>query len=119
MGGRLGHVIETADGPVTTVGLEQRVESLIGVDGAAVVGVGPPGVQQIVVVVRGTAPPRRARLAGLELQDRVRAAVAHPVAAVFEVATLPVDRRHNSKVDRARLAAWAAAALAGGRIANP
>ncbi len=50
----------------------------------------------------------------------VRAAVAAVtdthVAAVFVVPALPVDRRHNSKIDRAAVADWAAAALAGGRI---
>jgi hypothetical protein len=45
--------------------------------------------------------------------------VNEPVVAVFEVAALPVDRRHNSKVDRTRLADWAGDALAGGRISAP
>ena len=41
--GRLVHVITTADGVVTPVGVEQRVEALDGVAAAAVVGVGPAG----------------------------------------------------------------------------
>ena len=49
--GRLVHVITTADGPVTPVGVEQRVEAVDGVASAAVVGVGPAGTQQVVVVV--------------------------------------------------------------------
>ncbi len=49
--GRLVHVITTADGPVTPVGIEQRVESLAEVPLAAVVGVGPAGTQQVVIVI--------------------------------------------------------------------
>ena len=119
VGGRTGHVITTGTGPVTPVRLEQQTESLTGVESAAAVGVGPPGVQQLVIVVQPTSPPSSARLADLDLHDRVRAAVGEPVAAVLEVAALPVDRRHNSKIDRARLADWASKLLAGGRITAP
>ena len=65
MEGRLVHVVDTADGPVTPVGIEQRVEAIDGVASAAVVGVGPAGTQQVVVVVvaepgtRPGAPGRR------------------------------------------------------------
>ncbi len=111
--------ITTVDGVITPVRLEQQVEAVDGVDLAAVVGVGPSGTQQIVVVVRPTVPIRSARLADLATHDVVRAAVAEPVAAVFEVPALPVDRRHNSKIDRTRLSIWATDALAGGRVANP
>src|SRR3712207_1755905 len=40
--GRLQHVITSAAGAVTPVGIEQRVERLDGVSAAAAVGVGPP-----------------------------------------------------------------------------
>ena len=49
--GRLVHVVVTADGPVTPVGVEQRIESLDQVAAAAVAGVGPVGTQQVVAVV--------------------------------------------------------------------
>ena len=35
------------------------------------------------------------------------------------VPELPTDIRHNSKIDRARLADWATRSLAGGRIRKP
>jgi hypothetical protein len=41
------------------------------------------------------------------------------VAAVLVVRRLPVDIRHNSKVDRARLARWATRVLAGERVGAP
>jgi hypothetical protein len=53
------------------------------------------------------------------LADAVRAAVSVPVAAVLAVPGLPVDIRHNSKIDRARVAAWAERVLAGGRAGRP
>ena len=55
--------------------------------------------------------------------DRIRAAVTEAtgldVAACLEVASLPVDRRHNSKIDRTHLADWATGVLEGGSVRNP
>ena len=115
IGGRLGNVISTADGVVAPVELEQAIESIDGVALAAVVGVGPRGNQQVVAAIEPDVPPRSARLATLDMADRSRAATGQAIAAVFEVPELPVDRRHNSKIDRARVAAWCSSALAGGR----
>jgi acyl-coenzyme A synthetase/AMP-(fatty) acid ligase/pimeloyl-ACP methyl ester carboxylesterase len=116
--GRLVHVVTTAEGPVTPVGIEQRVETLTEVGAAAVVGVGPPGTQQVVVVVVPSAGHRRrpgGRLADPGLSRSVRAAAGGPVAAVLTLAALPVDIRHASKVDRARVARWSERLLAGKR----
>ena len=114
--GRLVHVIVGAAGPITPVAIEHAVQSLDAVDLAAAVGVGPAGTQQVVVVVAPAVRPRRPALASQALADEVRAAVAVDIAAVFVVPALPVDKRHNSKIDRTRIAEWAAAILAGGRI---
>lgn len=117
IGGRIGHVITTAGGVVTPVRYEQRIESLDGVRAAAVVGVGPPGVQQLVAIVETDA--KRPRLSDLALTDAVRSVADDHVVAVLEVAAIPVDRRHNSKIDRSRLRAWAEQVLAGGRMGTP
>ncbi|MBN6829322.1 hypothetical protein [Micrococcus luteus] len=37
-----------------------------------------------------------------------------PVAAVLVADEIPTDIRHNSKIDRARVADWAESVLAGG-----
>jgi olefin beta-lactone synthetase len=120
--GRLGHVITTASGPVTPVGIEQRVEALPGVAAAAAVGVGPPGAQVVVLVVvpsgggpAGRRTGERLRLADPELADAVRAVAGVDVAAVLVAARLPVDVRHQSKVDRGEVARRAARFLAGAR----
>ena len=111
--GRSVHVI-TADGAaVTPVPVEVAVEQLDGIARVAAVGVGPTGCQQLVVVVEDEAAGDG--IAAADLAARVRAAVSHPVAAVLTVGALPVDIRHNTKIDRAAVARWAGAVLTGGR----
>ena len=116
--GRLVHVITGPDGPITPVGVEQRVETLPGVRAAAAVGVGPGGTQQVIVIV---VPEARSRgpLAAPDLAAEVRSVARVPVAAVLTVDALPVDIRHASKVDRLRLARWAERVLGGGRVGRP
>jgi acyl-coenzyme A synthetase/AMP-(fatty) acid ligase/pimeloyl-ACP methyl ester carboxylesterase len=127
--GRLQHVITTASGAVTPVGIEQRVERIEGVSAAAVVGVGPAGAQVVVAVVvaagrRPSRPGRRLRpggrgpwlrLAGADLADAVRAGAGADIAAVLLARELPVDVRHQSKVDRSEVARRAGRLLAGAR----
>ncbi len=115
--GRLPHVITTADGPVTPVGIEQDVETVAAVERAAAVGVGPVGGQVVVAVVEAGA--RRPGLASPDLTDQVRAATAQRLAAVLVVPTLPTDIRHNSKIDRSRVARWAERVLAGEKPTAP
>jgi olefin beta-lactone synthetase len=113
--GRVVHLITTVDGPVTPVPLEIAAETVTGVRRAAAVGVGPPGVQQVVIVLEtgtdGEAPA--------ELRRLVRAATAgllpdgRQVAAVWTVGSLPVDIRHNAKIDRAEVAASMTRILSG------
>lgn len=115
--GRTVHVVTTADGPVTPVGIEQRVQTGLGdfsaggIDAtrAAVVGVGPAGTQQVVVVVTGTGGP----LAPPDLAAAARACAGRDIAAVLVRKSLPVDIRHNSKIDRVAVAHWAAELLSG------
>jgi acyl-CoA synthetase (AMP-forming)/AMP-acid ligase II len=117
--GRLAHVITTASGVRTPVGLEQRVETLSEVARAAAVGVGPEGTQALVIVVETVGGGAGAGLASPSLVDAVRSVVDSAVAAVLGVAALPPDIRHNSKIDRARVARFAARVLAGGPIGSP
>ena len=119
--GRLVHVLSTAQGPLTPVGVEQRVETLPEVVSAAVVGVGPAGTQQVVaVVVPREGAVRRHPLADAQLAADVRRVAGFDVAAVLAVPKLPVDIRHNSKIDRVAVSAWASRVLTGvrpGRLA--
>ncbi len=109
--GRMAHVVDTAGGPVTPVPLEVSV-ALATELRCAIAGVGPPGCRQVVVVVEREG---KAGLAGTDVDRSVREALTpQAVAAVLTVPKLPVDRRHNSKIDRTRLGRWAEAVLAGG-----
>ena len=117
--GRLAHVITAADGPITPVGAEQRIEAQAPVTGAALVGVGPQGTQQPLAVVMTAAPAASADWRTSELARAVRAAAERPLAAVLTVESLPVDIRHASKIDRSRLARWAGGVLSGARVGRP
>nr|WP_313817810.1 alpha/beta fold hydrolase [Citricoccus sp.] len=122
--GRLQHVALTASGPVAPGGPEARIDALDGVSRSAVVGVGPRGTQAVVAVVEA-APVGRTRrpgpgLAPGALTAAVRAAAAPvPVAAVLVTDRVPVDIRHNSKIDRTRIAHWAERVLSGGKVGAP
>jgi acyl-CoA synthetase (AMP-forming)/AMP-acid ligase II/pimeloyl-ACP methyl ester carboxylesterase len=114
--GRLAHVLVTADGVRTPVGLEQRAQGVAGVVAAAVVGVGPRGAQQVVVVLQPEVFSHGPVVAEPDVAAAVRAALAGTdVAAVLVVEQLPTDVRHNSKIDRSRVAAWAERVLSGER----
>jgi acyl-CoA synthetase (AMP-forming)/AMP-acid ligase II len=115
--GRSVHVVHAVDGPITPVPVEVDVERLDGVDRVAAVGVGPVGIQQLVVVVeRGDADDG---LADEALSAKVRHSTEHRVAAVLTVQSLPVDIRHNTKIDRTAVAAWASRVLSGDRAKRP
>jgi len=115
--GRLVHVIVTAAGPVTPVGLELRVEQIPAVTRAAAVGVGPRGAQQVVIVCE--VPGGQTGLAPNGLREAVRTVLDLEIPAVLLVQALPVDIRHNSKIDRLRVGRWAQRVLAGGRVGTP
>ena len=114
--GRMAHLITTPGAPVTPIAIEHAAETVPGVRQAAAVGVGPAGNQQVIVVIAPVESIRRADLADHDLADQVRAAVAVDVAAVLVVPELPTDKRHNSKIERTRIARWAGGVLAGGRF---
>ena len=122
VGGRLGHVITPPPGPIAPVRHEQLLEQLADVRAAAVVGVGPPGNQVVVAVVE-TSANQPAGGATLDLLDRARAhlldaGITIDLAAVLTLTSLPVDRRHNSKIDRSAVATWANRTLAGDKLAE-
>ena len=123
IGGRTGHVIRTATGPVAPTPIERAVDMLDGIRRSAAVGVGPAGAQVVVVIAETSDVGRRPRQSSLDRIDRIRAAVTEAtgldVAACLEVASLPVDRRHNSKIDRTHLADWVTGVLEGGSVRNP
>ncbi|WP_137826520.1 alpha/beta fold hydrolase [Brevibacterium sp. 2SA] len=115
--GRLQHVVTTPRGPVGPGGLEALIDTDPEVSRSAVVGVGPDGTQALVAVLDAEGTPLSPGLAPLDLSARLRARVAEvdgqDLAAVLVAPTFPTDIRHNSKIDRSRLAAWADRVLTG------
>ncbi|MFK7993331.1 MAG: alpha/beta fold hydrolase [Granulosicoccus sp.] len=118
VGGRLGHLIVTSSGPLAPVSGEQLIEAIDEIAMAALVGVGPSGTQAIVAVLQMKNDKYPPGGAPLSLIDKVRNRVSHDIdiAAVLVARRLPVDQRHNSKVDRTAIAGWAASVLAGDKV---
>ena len=101
--GRVVHMIHTAQGSITPVPLETVCEKIFGVKRAAAVGIGDKGVQQLVMVLE--TDQAKEDPAPDQLAAQVREALAGlDVVAIWETKKLPVDIRHNSKIDRTALA---------------
>ena len=101
--GRVVHMIHTADGSMTPVPIEVACEKISGVKRAAAVGIGDKGVQQLVMVLE--TDQAKEDPAPDQLAAQVREALAGlDVVAIWETKKLPVDIRHNSKIDRTALA---------------
>ena len=116
--GRTYHVVTPPTGALGPGGPEDDIQQLAEVRRVAIVGVGPVGTQAVVAVVEPSDTSLKPGLAPTELTNAVRAATDVDIAAVLITDTVPVDIRHNSKIDRPALAQWAAHVLAGGKVAK-
>lgn len=115
--GRKSDIVQTAAGPLYSVCCEAIFDEHPEVYRSALVGVGPPPRQRPVIVVE----PEEGRFpASNAAEDRLRAellslAQAHPETAAIRTVlfhpSLPVDTRHNVKINREALAVWAAERL--------
>ncbi|MBM6621201.1 alpha/beta fold hydrolase [Micrococcaceae bacterium RIT802] len=121
--GRLGHLITTPLGVRTPVAAELAAEAVAGIRRAAVVGVGPAGTQAVVVIVETDSKSRRAGLLDAATTQIVRSSVLErtgiQVSAVLTIPDMPTDIRHNSKIDRSALSAWAGKLLSGRKSGRP
>jgi acyl-CoA synthetase (AMP-forming)/AMP-acid ligase II len=104
--GRKSQRVTTPAGMLSTSPLEEQVNQHPGVRRAALVGLGPPGRQHPVVCVQLEPGQRPSPALTAELL-RLLADVAAPVPLtdVRYLGDLPVDIRHNAKIDRPALAA--------------
>ncbi|MBO0654533.1 AMP-binding protein [Streptomyces triculaminicus] len=111
--GRLAHRVQAVGRELLTERVEPVLEGVPGVRRAALVGVATAGERRPVVVVeQERSGPGRA-----EVRRGVREALAGgaggvpaDVPVLFHH-SLPVDHRHGAKIDRDRLARWAAPRL--------
>jgi acyl-coenzyme A synthetase/AMP-(fatty) acid ligase/pimeloyl-ACP methyl ester carboxylesterase len=106
--GRVAHVIRTETSVLTPVPIEQSVEAAMPGITAAAVGVAAGRHQALVVVI---CDGKTEGAADVHTEAQVRG-VAPDVVAVLFKKELPVDRRHNSKIDRTALGMWATKQLA-------
>ena len=105
--GRIAHVINTGDSVLTPVPIEQAIEELLPGVSAAAVGVPVNKYEALVIVL---CDGETTGAADVAIERKVREVVPGVVAVLFKK-KLPVDRRHNSKIDRTALGEWAAELL--------
>lgn len=112
--GRRAHIVWSAAGPMYSVCCEAIFNAHSQVYRTALVGCGPRGRQVPVVVVEpeeGAWPqdPAAVRQFESELQERAASSdLTRNIGRFLFLRALPVDTRHNVKINREQLAVWAA-----------
>lgn len=114
--GRKAHRVSTAAGPLFTIPCEAIFNAHSRVYRTALVGVGTPGQQTPVLCVELEPGDDRRDLPGLR-RELLALGEKHPHTRAIQTilvhpSTFPVDVRHNAKIGRELLAAWAASTLA-------
>ncbi|TWU17813.1 fatty acid CoA ligase family protein [Bythopirellula polymerisocia] len=111
--GRKNHRIETADGTIFSVPCEEIFNTIPTVARAAVVGIGPAGDQSPVAILE-LFPSRGKKVtwSSSDCKEAKELAKRFPQTTTIENflhyhQKLPVDVRHNSKINREQLAEWA------------
>jgi acyl-coenzyme A synthetase/AMP-(fatty) acid ligase len=107
--GRKAHVVHTADGPLHSVPCEEVFNLHPAVRRSALTGTGPVGRQTPVLVVQ--LEPGQTPSEGLTGELRALGAGDPRTAGIVRIlyrTQMPVDIRHNSKIDRPALGRWAA-----------
>ncbi|MBN1396373.1 MAG: AMP-binding protein [Pirellulales bacterium] len=111
--GRVAHRVLASDGPMYPVCCEAIFNRHPKIRRSALVGVGPPGRQRPVVVLEPHAALRpKGKASKAELLNEIRRlGAANPLTEGIDDfllhAVFPVDIRHNAKIFREKLAAWA------------
>ncbi len=111
--GRKAHIVHAAAGPMYSVCCEAIFDQHPDVYRSALVGFGPPGTQEPIIVIEPE-PSRFPESAAAQEQFRRSllqlGQASHLTAAIktiFFHRSFPVDTRHNVKIHRETLAAWA------------
>lgn len=114
--GRKSHRVETSDDLLLPVPCEAIFNGHPAVARSALVGVGQPGQQRPVIVIElksGQIPSGEEKETLLRELDTLR--LAHPhtqdIHTILFHKSLPVDVRHNVKIQREKLAVWTAKQL--------
>jgi acyl-coenzyme A synthetase/AMP-(fatty) acid ligase len=122
--GRKAHRVETSAGSLFTEPVEAIINTHPAVRRSALVGVGERGAQVPVIVVEPSTPFVEEHALDFEInpylelaEELLALAASNPMSASIKrlvfYPLLPVDVRHNAKINRELLAAWATKQLAG------
>jgi acyl-CoA synthetase (AMP-forming)/AMP-acid ligase II len=112
--GRMAHRVLATRGPMYTIPCEAIFNQHPAVSRSALVGIGPPGSQEPVIVLEprlGRMPRRPAERQAFLDEIRSLAATSPLTAGIGRFLlhpSFPVDIRHNAKISREKLALWAA-----------
>lgn len=112
--GRKSQRVATAAGALFTEPCEAIFATHPAVSRAALVGVGEPGRQTPVMCIEPAPAARRADRAALRRELLARASASELTRGIRTILfhpRFPVDVRHNAKIFREKLAAWAARRL--------
>ncbi len=111
--GRKSHRVESSDGPLYPVGVENIFNVHPAIRRSALVGVGTRGAERPVLIVELKDGSLGSDALAREILERRG---VHPTAQrvdhVLFHRALPVDVRHNAKIDRGALKLWAQEQLA-------
>jgi acyl-CoA synthetase (AMP-forming)/AMP-acid ligase II len=111
--GRRAHLVTSAGFTLPTEDIEAAADTAPGVRRTALVGAGPAVCQLPVLCVelsRGAVRAESLAAVRAVLKDHPD---GHRIGAVLPHPGFPMDPRHNSKIDRMRLAGWATRRLRG------
>ncbi|MBL8812036.1 MAG: AMP-binding protein [Planctomycetaceae bacterium] len=115
--GRKAHIVHAAGGPMYSVCCEAIFNNHAHIYRSALVGVGPIGQQRPVIVAepeQGTFPESESAAATLTAELLALGAknlLSQSIQTILFHRSLPVDTRHNVKINREALAEWAAKQL--------
>lgn len=116
--GRKAHIVHAADGPMYSVCCEAIFNNHARIYRSALVGVGPIGQQKPVIVAEPEPeayPETEAAASALTAELLALGAKSQLTQSIQKILfhrSLPVDTRHNVKINREALAEWATKQLA-------
>lgn len=114
--GRVSQRVKAAGGDVFPLQVEPLFDAHPNVRRSGLVGVPGPAGELPVLCVEVEPDVDKGEIVGLHQELLARAAgskMANKIQAILFKDTLPVDPRHNSKIERPKLAKWAARQLSG------
>jgi acyl-CoA synthetase (AMP-forming)/AMP-acid ligase II len=106
--GRKSQRVETRNGPLFTECVEGVANTYAGIKRSALVGIKQGGELEPVLIVESDGDPNKGHWNDVLLHLTRISKGRYSIDRVMALNQLPVDVRHNAKINREKLAAWAA-----------